>query len=215
MQLYFDPTGFPLVRLDGVGFLVSVLPATKVQFERFIAQPNPFGDVWYEEILRINPRLSWRRADLGPREGLFITGVLPSEALEYASWAGTGFDLPSVEEWRLMFRAMTQKRLAKSSLIGLDSDRAHPAAKAIVESILRQVQPGTWGELALLRGGVIEWVREGEGFKGLGIPEAQFLPSVFNPERDEPLLPLQSERSPYFGFRLVRRPSKKGGGDRS
>lgn len=214
MQLYFDPVGFPLVRLDGLGLSVSLLPITKVQFERFIAQPNSFGDRWYEEVLEFNPR-SWRRADSGPREELFMTGVVPSEALAYASWAGIGFDLPSLEEWRLMYRKMTRTALSGSSLSSLDSDKVHPAARAIVESILRQAQPRTWGELALVEGGVIEWVRDGQKFGGLGKPRPEFLPNVFNPERDDPLLPLHNERSPYFGFRLVRRQSKKVGGDKS
>jgi formylglycine-generating enzyme required for sulfatase activity len=205
MQLQFDQIGFPFVRIEGLGLSVTLLPTTKVQFERFIAEPNSFGDAWYEEILGINPRLSWRRPDSGPRERLFLTGVLPSEALAYASWAGIGLDLPSVEEWRAVFRYMTRTRLAGSSVQGLDSERVHPAARAIVELIMAEVQPKTWGELALMRGGLIEWVREDEGFKGFGTPRPQFLPSVFNPERDEPLFPLQNERSRYFGFRLVRR----------
>jgi hypothetical protein len=213
MQLQFDQIGFPLVRLDRLS--VSLLPITKLQFERFIAQPNSFGDAWYDQILGINPRLSWRRANLGPREAIFITGVLPSEALAYASWTGIGFDLPSVEEWRVVFRTMTDTLVTKNALREMDSDKAHPAARAIVESILNQAQPRTWAELALLRGGLIEWVHEGEGFKGLGIPRPQFLPAVFNPMRDEPLLPLQNGRSRYFGFRLVCRRSRRVTGDKS
>lgn len=212
MQLQFDPIGFPLVRLDGLGLSVSLLPITKVQFERFIAQPNSLGDAWYEKILGINPRLSWRRPDSALRERLFVTGVLPSEALAYASWAGIGFDLPSVKEWRMVLRSLTEARLASTSLRDLRGDKVHPAARAIVESILDQVQPRTWAELALLRGGVIEWVREDEGFKGLGIPRQQFLPAVFNPAQDPPLLPLHNERSRYFGFRVIRRPFRRVGG---
>jgi formylglycine-generating enzyme required for sulfatase activity len=211
MQLEFDQLGFPLVRIEGLGLSVALLPITKVQFERFIAEPNSHGDTWYDEILGINPRLSWRRAHSGPRERLFLTGALPSEALAFASWAGIGLDLPTVEEWRAVFRYMIRTRLAGSCVEGLDNKRVHPAARAIVELIVSEAQPKTWGELALLRGGVIEWVREDENFKGLGAPRPQFLPSVFNPERDEPLFPLQDQRSRYFGFRLLQRRTKKFG----
>jgi hypothetical protein len=202
MQLQFDQVGFPLVSFDGVS--VSLLPITKVQFERFIAEPNAFDDAWYDQVLGFNPRVSWRRLHLDRREELFITGVLPAEALAYAAWSGSGFDLPSVDEWRLMFRAMTETRLAVRSLRGLNSDKAHAAARAIVESILVESRPETWAELALARGGILEWVRDGENFKGLGIPRPQFLHNRFNP-MEEPLQPMQDERSRYFGFRLVRR----------
>lgn len=214
MQLYFDRMGFPFVRLDRLSLSVSLLPVTKVQFERFIAQPNSFGDAWYEEILQINPRLSWRRPDAGRREGLFITGVLQSEAIAYASWAGTGFDLPSLKEWRLIFQSMTRARLAKNSLRGLEGEKVHPAARAIVELIVRQAQPRTWSELTLMEGGVIEWLRDGPVFGGFGKPRPQFLPNVFNPLYDDPRVPLHDDRSPYFGFRLVHRWSINAGGDK-
>lgn len=202
MQLQSDALGFPIVKLPEIGLSVSLLPVTKTQFERFIAEPNSFGDSWYDEILKISPRCPWRGMCEEGREDLFMTGILPSEALDFASWLGEGFDLPSFGEWRHIYRSMAQTQLMRKPL---QEFTGHPAARSIIDSILAQVQPATWAEMALLQGGVIEWVRRGREFAGLGVPRRSFLPNVFNPELDEPVRPLQNERSRYFGFRLVRR----------
>jgi len=205
MQLQSDALGFPMVRIPEINLSVSLLPVTKTQFERFIAQPNSYSDSWYNEVLRISPRRSWRRIEEKTREGLFMTGILPSEALDFASWLGEGFDLPDVWEWRQMHKSMVQTRFTREEL---DAFAGHPAARFIIDSILAQVRPTTWAEMALLQGGVIEWVRAGEEFRGLGVPRTSIMPNVFNPQLDDPLSPLQNDRSPYFGFRLVcRRPN--------
>jgi hypothetical protein len=67
-------------------------------------------------------------------------------------------------------------------------------------------QPATSAaDQALFRGGIVEWVRDGEAFVGLGAPRPEFLPNLWDPLADvvRPLRP--EERSRAFGFRLVRR----------
>ena len=84
MQFSCDRTGFPLIAVPSVGVEVQLLPVTKIQFECFLAEPNDFGDAWYEEVLTFNPRISYRQFMADTRERLFITGILPEEALAFA-----------------------------------------------------------------------------------------------------------------------------------
>lgn len=205
MRFSCDGTGFPMVHLDGSELALSLLPVPKVQFERFLAEPNEYGDQWYEEVLSVNPRVSWQRFEAEQRERLFLTGILPEEALAFARWLGEGFDLPTISEWRKLDQLLTQTPLPSSVQETLTSCPMHRAAHAILRRLLRQLQPKSWGELALLRGGLIEWVRVGQEFAGLGAPRPQFLPNTFNPQHDDPVRPLR-KRVPYFGFRLVYRP---------
>lgn len=203
MRLSCDRTGFPLLEWSEAGLEVALLPVTKAQFERFLAEPNEFGNAWYEQVLALNPRVSWRQFGPEERERLFLTGVLPEEALAFLRWLGGGFDLPTVEEWRAMDRWL---RAAPLDVEALTQCPLHRSAQAIVRGLLRQSRPRVWGELALLRGGVVEWVREGRGFGGLGAPRPGFHPNTWNPQRDAPVRPLRAEaRLPYFGFRCVRR----------
>jgi hypothetical protein len=60
-------------------------------------------------------------------------------------------------------------------------------------------------EFCLFHGGLVEWVRHGESWVGLGAPRPEFHPHLWNPLTHEvkPIRP--DERLPYFGLRLVRR----------
>jgi hypothetical protein len=211
MLLESDDNGFPMVQIEP-GLSVSLLPVTKVQFERFIAQVNAYGDSWYDEVLRVAPRESWRELREYDPERLFMTGILPSEALDFASALGEGFDLPDVREWRQIFRLMFQSRLHQHSLDAFLNHTMHPAARSIIKAILEKEKPETWGGLALLRGGIFEWVRDGMKFGGLGVPLVNGSPVTFNPEQEEPRPLLRNERSRFFGFRLVYRPKSSVGG---
>jgi hypothetical protein len=202
MLLQSDVLGFPMVSIPEINLSVSLLPVTKFQFERFIAQENPYSDSWYDKALELNPRCSWRKIDESNRENLFMTGILPSEALDFASWMGKGFDLPHAWEWQQVFRVMKGSSV---STLALQAFHGHATAKSIIDSLVAQIRPSNWAELSLLKGGLMEWVRNGEVFGGFGVPRARFLPNAFNPEIQKPKRPLPAERSRYFGFRLVHR----------
>ena len=202
MQLQSDVLGFPIVHVGALDLWMSLLPITKVQFERFIAEENSFGDSWYDEVLNISPRHSWRNIASDDRESLFVTAIFPPEALAFAAWLGKDFDLPTREEWSRIYQLMQRTPLPIQLLQACTS---HPVAKSIVDSILSQVEPSNMAQMSLLQDGIIEWVYQGQEFAGLGKPRARFLSTVFNPEVDEPLRPPRNVRSRYFGFRLVRR----------
>jgi Sulfatase-modifying factor enzyme 1 len=202
MRLSSDRTGYPLIECPALGLEVALLPVTKVQFERFLAEPAAYGDAWYERRLVENPRVSWRQFDPAVRERLWLTGVDPEEALAFARWLDEGFDLPTAEEWRALDQCLRETRLPGGLLSGC---ALHPAARAILTQLLGQLRPTTWRDLALTRAGVLEWVRWEDGFGGLGAPRAAWWPNLFDPQRDEPLQPSRPGSCRYFGFRPVRR----------
>ena len=84
MSSWCDPCGFPVIPVESLGLSVHLLPVAKVQFERFLAEPNDYGDSWYEELLALNPRSSHTRLDNETRERAFLTGVVPEEARAFA-----------------------------------------------------------------------------------------------------------------------------------
>jgi hypothetical protein len=198
-----DKTGFPLLRIPQPQVDVQLLPVTKVQFERFLAEPNQFGDVWYEEVLSLNPRVSYRRFTAEHRERLFLTGILPEEALAFARWLGSGFDLPTVEEWGAIYTELEKAWTLPSSLADFLAQRGtHPAAM-IIQRLTKELQPQSLLDLSLMPGGVVEWVRQGNSWVGLGAPRPKFHPNVWSPL--EVRSTRSGERLKFLGFRLVRR----------
>jgi hypothetical protein len=183
---------------------VQLLPVTKVQFECFLAEPNDFGDSWYEGILTLNPRVSYRRFTSKDRERLFVTGVLPEEALAFARWMGKGFDVPTVAEWRALYARLTAETALSRPLIDVLSQQGSQPARIVIEELLSQLRAHSLLDLSLMRGGVVEWVWQRDTWVGLGAPRAEFHANLWDPLSDvvRPIRP--EERVFYFGFRLVR-----------
>jgi len=81
----------------------------------------------------------------------------------------------------------------------------HRQARAAIDAIIRLRDPATWGQLMMLEGGLLEWVRTGpQSFGGLGRPRPEFQKMIMNPQRDAPVRPVREGRYKYFGFRFVR-----------
>ena len=202
MPLSFDRCGFPLVALPHLWLEVQLLPVTKVQFERFLAEAGTWGSGRYEDLLRLLPASPYDAFADAEREGLFLGGVLPEEALHYARWLGEGYDLPTVEEWRQAALALAGRPAPTAEELA-----AWPAgpARTIVEQLLVQLPARTLLNLSLMRGGLVEWVREGAGWAGLGAPRPAFKEHLWDPFHDviRPVRP--GERVRYVGFRLVHR----------
>ncbi len=89
----------------------------------------------YEEIGQIAPRASWRTAP--GSIGVFLSGIRPEEAEQFARWIGHGFRLPTSLEWRDLDRAFGNAgdRLGPIRKIANDS-RTHPAARAVLRGWL-------------------------------------------------------------------------------
>lgn len=213
MQLYFDKTGFPVIYVSE--FQVHLLPITKVQFERFLAENLSFGDIWYEEVLSINPRVSYRNFTSENREGIFITGILPSEIDFFIKWMGNNFRLPTLREWRKIYYELKNKPFKEEIFENFILQTKSEQARIIMERLLEQLKHEVtfrrifykelnWVEVTLMYYGLVEWVKEERGYVGLGAPRPSFYPNLWNPLKDI-VYPLKTtERLFYFGFRLIR-----------
>jgi formylglycine-generating enzyme required for sulfatase activity len=219
---------FPMLMLPDLELEVALLPITKAQFEMFLAEPNDYGDSWYEELLEVNPRTSWRDAGAESREGLWLTGVRPTEAEAFARWLGPGYDLPTVREWRAIYQHVRELSADPRELAD-QAERWDESARSIVKALCQQIAPRTRADLSLLAGGVFEWARlddvagaleedfrrdqpevfhwyrEGVRHVGIGRPRWEFSQSVARDPLREVWAPVGTRRPRAYGFRLVRR----------
>lgn len=194
MKIRADRTGFPLLEVKELG-LISIWPVTKVQFECYMSEPNLYGDNWYESLLKLNPRMSCRDIDSACYERLFLTGIRPDEALQFANWLGEDFDLPTIEEWRSFYRISQKMRVPDAGVPSLSVDATSIWGSFGVKKTLR--------DFTLMREGLVEWVRDGSEYVGVGLPRSSFLANAYNPLNDK-ILRIE-ERVFCFGFRLIRR----------
>lgn len=212
MQWSFDKTGFPLIYISGLQ--VQLLPVTKVQFERFLTEYRKFGDSWYENLLSINPRVSYRTFTSENREGIFITGLLPSEITPFIEWMGDGFRLPTLKEWRDIYYKLKKTTFKREMLENFILQSKSEQTKTIIEKLVEQLthemiyqkprRDLNWLDVTLMYYGLVEWIKEGGRYVGVGAPRPSFYPNLWDPLRDvvQPLK--ENERLFYFGFRLIR-----------
>ncbi|MBV8855788.1 MAG: SUMF1/EgtB/PvdO family nonheme iron enzyme [Acidobacteria bacterium] len=201
-----DASGYPLVFVEPLDAYVHLFPVTKPQFERFIASGRYLGfdDAWYQEILTLNPRASYRSPHVHPRERLFMTGVTAEEALAFGRWVGRDYGLLTAEEWRTCYEWF-DGRPAPPPLAGL-SERLSLDARAVWDIVEEQwLEPhrrSSLRELSLITQGILEWVVELPGrYCGLGEPAASNLQRKVG----DPVRPVGQGRLRNLGFRLKAR----------
>ena len=199
MDCCFDRTGFPCIKLKVPALAVNLLPLTKLQFEYYLADLTPQGDHWYEELLTLNPRVSPQCFTPEQREGLFLTGLLPAEAEAYAAWLEDGYRLPTVAEWRASYRCF--QSTAFTPLVA--SPAPGVRAAALLRRLEEQARPQTLFDFSLMRGGVVEWVRDHNAWTGLGAPRPGFQPNLWNPLSDTVPPVRLNQHVAFFGARLV------------
>jgi formylglycine-generating enzyme required for sulfatase activity len=203
MLLSFDRTNFPLIAVEAVSMEVHLWPVTKVQFEQFVTETGEITKRQYQKMLALNPAVPFDRFALGQRERLFITGVLPREALAFARWLGEGFDLPTVMEWRAIHAALRRTSLPMHD--DLTSELVEGPAGLILDKFSARLPARSMVDYSLMPKGLVEWARQGRQWVGLGAPRPEFHPNLWDPLTNE-VKPIRSgERLAYFGFRLVRR----------
>jgi|MTBAKMStandDraft_1061839.scaffolds.fasta_scaffold00824_4 hypothetical protein len=190
-----EKTHFPLLKIEKIGFL-TLWPITKVQYETFITQVNNYGDSWYNEILASNPRISFQHFSKRNYERLFITGLHIGEVQSFAKWFGDGYQIPTVKEWRNIY-----KIISEDDFFSCPSDISYPAKKIWKKFTRFSNSPS---QFSLMKDGIIEWVRDGEKYAGLGAPRSHFYPNVLDPCKDLVTKIKQNERLYYFGFRLFK-----------
>lgn len=191
-----DKTHFPMIEIGNIGSF-TLWPITKIQFERYMAEANQFGDRWYDEILSCNPRVSYHQVNKTNYEQLFITGLHIEEVRSFSKWFGKSFRVPTTEEWRQIYRLIST--LPEGFTAPLDiSYPANTMWKKIAKIAKSPIK------FSLMQEGVIEWVRDGENYTALGAPRPAIYPNTFNPLTDFVKQFKRDERLNYLGFRLIK-----------
>lgn len=201
-QWQVDESGYPLIFVEPLDAYVHLFPVTKPQFEKFIASGRKpgFGDEWYAALLELNPRVSYRSADISSPHGLFMTAVTTDEASEFSRWLGREYRLLTADDW-----ATCSNWFAAQDAVSLPDElrnRLSQDAASIWDLVETQWLDGqsTLQDLSLMKQGILEWVIERPGrYCGVGEPAS----SKLQRKASDPVRPLG--RLKNLGFRLCAR----------
>ena len=218
-QFRFDPCGFPMCWIEKARAYMHWYPITKLQFELFLASSvNTCVDHdSYLEILKGNPRVSSREVDEDNYWQAFVSGVLPQEAEEYATWCGSGYRLPTLQDWLDGYYELVSRH---GDVTPLPDPLDVPERRLELLRALDGISPGSppngavqrsfgsWADRAFLRGGLVEWVRDGRepaNWGGMGEAHPALSRSLTKVEQEDPIEPKDPHnvRVPHFGFRLL------------
>jgi hypothetical protein len=201
-QWQVDESGYPLILVEPLKAYVHLFPITKTQFEKFMVSGRKpgFGDEWYTELLELNPRVSYRSADILSPDGLFMTAVTINEAYDFSRWLGRNYRFLTADDW-----AICSNWFAAQDAASLPDDLRKclsPDAAAIWDLVETQWLYGhpTLQDLSLMNRGILEWVIERPGrYCGVGEPAS----SKLQRNAGDPVRPLG--RLKNLGFRLCAR----------
>jgi len=201
-QWQVDESGYPLILVEPLNAYVHLFPITKPQFEKFIVSGRKpgFGDEWYTELLELNPRVSYRSADISSPDGLFMTAVTINEAYDFSRWLGRNYRFLTADDW-----SICSNWFAAQDAVSLPDDLRNclsPDAAAIWDLVETQWLYGhpTLQDLSLMNRGILEWVIERPGrYCGVGEPAS----SKLQRNAGDPVRPLG--RLKNLGFRLCAR----------
>jgi len=212
MQLLFDKTGFPLVKVDTINGFVHLLPITKIQYERFLSDPTVNLDSQgYYSVLELNPRISPARFNKDNAWKLLATAILPEEIDRIAGWYGADYRLPTQSEWLAIVDWLRGVELA--SFLGSVRERKgeiNPLALTIIQKVAEAYSVKHVADICLFINVVLEWVRENNRLGRLaliGIADRRLFTSIEHNNYRSLLYPINiQKRITYAGFRFIKVP---------
>lgn len=197
----FDKTRFPLIRRSDWNWSISLFPVSKYQFERFLAENKPQGnlytDKWYRELLQLNPRRAWKKCNENHWE-LFITGVSFDEIKPFLRYLGKDFRLPKANEWKALLEVSREIHGMKSELKRFCQANSAPPVNLWLEK----------GLFPLVEEGLLELVVSDNLVVSnnqvccLGKPYQGLWPNTWKPE-EEKIINWELGRK-AVGFRVVK-----------
>lgn len=200
IEILADKTGYPLVHVPRTG-IFTLWPVSRIQFEQFMYETNKYGDTWYDGVLRLLPRVSFKNVDRENYEGSFMAGVTWREALEFARWLSDGsdlaFDLPTASERRRLYRFLEK----------VNETLARPQAGLSPQAAVFWKRLGGFLkeplEFALLEHGLMEWVKNHGAYGRAGHPRSGLQPNAWDSLGD--VVPPSTRVREPNGFRLIAR----------
>lgn len=220
MEIIFDKTGFPMVRVNPENFWIHVWPVTKIQFENFLCdQPNSEMDAnWYQQILSNNPRITPSHVTSGNYWQLFVAGIHPEKVKLYDEWCGRGFSIPTSAEWYAAYSYFSRQEtvIDLTAALAMKNSRRKidPFVKVISQKLsdisldLSKSRTTSLADQFLMRGGMVEWVKltgESTQWGGLGEPSPLSgwnTTAIVYQGRAEIVRNLNVR---HYGFRLIKR----------
>jgi len=226
LSLTLDSTSFPMVGIPGTRLQMSWLPVTKIQFEHFLCDTYQYDESWYRECLGYTPRVSPASIRIVDYWNLFMTGIVPNEAIRFANWMGRDYRLPTAQEWKAAITTLANYPADLANIEAVlratdpQNERTFNARASIMIRRLEEITPADVNMLAggrrlcdqmLMRLGVVELVYEDNKYNsyvGWGKPNKRFVGSVYNPLSDARPIQfvnrVEPPRMAHVGFRLVR-----------
>ena len=216
-----DPAGFPMVWVEAIAAWMQWLPLSRLELERYLsaARDRRIDQAWYGRLLAMNLAVAPSRIDSGSYVEALLTRIVPAEAERFAAGLGEGFALPTVEQWRRAWSALT----ALPAERGLPAVFARLGLEEPVRELLARIESAhlsfvattrprrqrTLADQMLMRYGVFEWAWRSEPpgrWVGIGEPRPVLGVALGSPDRG-PAVPDRPEtfRSYLYGCRLIRR----------
>ena len=194
-SIHFDRMGFPLAQHSDWSFAIGLLPVSKYQFERFMIEHGPQGelytDAWYRARLTLNPRAPWRRCGDRPWE-LFVTGVERDSITPFLNYLGRDYRLPNATEWRCLWHVTAELQAQGVAFIEACGDTA---ARPVRHWLKHGLYP-------LTDQGLLEWVVQTGELSCIGRPYLGLLPNTWSPDSTREVNWELARRA--VGFRVVR-----------
>jgi formylglycine-generating enzyme required for sulfatase activity len=209
----FDRAGFPLIWVPVINAYIHWLPVTKIQFEEFIsdlASPQ-YDERMYNEVLKLNPRISPKNARVNNYWQLFLSGIKPEEARSYAKWCGPEYRLPTQEQWNQCYAYLNAQPAEFEPFEEKDLKAETWKVVRCLEEVRTSpsfAQGGgqTLAQQMFMRFGVMEWVvTTNQGWGGLGQSPTGLMSISISLEKGRPIQPSEpgATRLKNFGFRLI------------
>lgn len=210
MEIIYDRTNFPLLKIDPLNKFIHVLPVTKIQFERFLSDPDasPDSQEYILSITKLNPRISTSNFNADEAWKIFATALLPDEIARFTNWLGPTYRLPTRQEW-----ITTKEWLENINANIFHEEISRPNgmnifAKNIIHKIYEVFSVKSMLDVCMLLNTIMEWTKESIDPKQLaliGIPDHRLFSSLDHTDYLSPMPPINySKRIAYAGFRLLK-----------
>ena len=192
--LIFDNTGFPMIKHEEWNFFISVFPVSKYQFERFLVETMPegelFTDSWYRHLIAKNPRCGWYSFRDEPWR-LFLSCLDDNAMMRFMRFCGKDCRLPEAAEWRKLRECSSQILEQRENLLELCAKAPAPVMHWLMQ-----------GLFPLTEEGMLEYVLDRGKIRTIGRPFYRFHPTLWRPDvvRD---IDRKSRLGSLLGFRMA------------
>lgn len=210
MEIIYDRTNFPLIKIDPLNIFVHVLPVTKIQFERFLSDhyASPDSQGYTSSIIDLNPRISPRNFNADEAWKIFATALLPDEIARFTSWLGPSYRLPTRQEWITTKEWLENINADVFQNAILELNGMNILANILIQKIFEVYSAKNALDVCMQLNTIMEWTKDTLDSKQLaliGAPDRRLFSSLERTDYLSPMYPINyNKRIAYAGFRLIK-----------